>query len=314
MNERKLITIERIIKSGVVNFGRNIWLAIASIAMMAITLTILLFAVVANATFTHSVDDITKKIDVKFYLKDGISDKQRQELIGEVKGLPNVEAVQYKSKSEALKEYQQQNVNNPTLLTAISFTDNPLPASLTIKPKDPNKIEDIRNYLDKPKVKALQSENTDYSADRKAAIDKIIRATHFFEEAGFVGIIVFIVISVLIIFNTIRMTIFNRRDELVIMRLLGASTSYIRGPFIVETVLYGIVAAIISLSICGALFKVASSTLKASTFGLLDITYSNSYFSQHLSAILLLQIATGIIIGAASSALATRRYLRVNRQ
>jgi cell division transport system permease protein len=98
------------------------------------------------------------------------------------------------------------------------------------------------------------------------------------------------------------------------MRLLGASTSYIRGPFIVETVLYGIVAAIISLSICGALFKVASSTLKASTFGLLDITYSNSYFSQHLSAILLLQIATGIIIGAASSALATRRYLRVNRQ
>ena len=314
MNDRRLITIERIIKSGVVNFGRNIWLAIASIAMMAITLTILLFAVVANATFTHSVDDITQKIDVKFYLKDSVTDKQRQELVSNVRSLPNVQSVQYKSKTQALKEYQALNANNPTLLTAISFTDNPLPASLTIKPKDHNKIDDIRNYLDRPQVKSLQSENTDYSADRKAAIDKIIRATHFFEEAGFVGIIVFMIISVLIIFNTIRMTIFNRRDELVIMRLLGASTSFIRGPFIVETVLYGVVAALISLTICGALFKVASSTLKASTFGLLDITYSNSYFSQHLPAILLLQIAIGIIIGAASSAFATRRYLKVNRQ
>jgi len=77
--------------------------------------------------------------------------------------------------------------------------------------------------------------------------------------------------------------------------------------------MYGVVAALVSLAICGALFKVASSTLKASTFGLLDITYSNSYFSQHVGEILLLQVAIGIIIGAASSGFATRRYLRVNR-
>jgi cell division transport system permease protein len=313
MNDRRLITIERIIKSGVVNFGRNIWLAIASMAMMAITLTILLFAIVANATFTHSVDDITRKIDVKFYVKDSVTDRQRSGLVSQVRNLPNVQSVHYISKEEALKQYKEQNANNPTLLTAISLTDNPLPASLTIKPKDPNKIDEIRDFLDKPQNKALQSENTDYSADRKAAIDKIIKATHFFEEAGVIGIIVFMIISVLIIFNTIRMTIFNRRDELVIMRLLGASTSYIRGPFVVETVLYGIVAALVSMTICGALFKIASSTLKASTFGLLDITYSNSYFSGRFGEILLLQIAIGIIIGAASSALATRRYLKVNR-
>src|SRR4051794_7492490 len=155
MNDRRFITIERIIKSGVVNFGRNIWLAIASIAMMAITLTILLFAVVANATFTHSVDDITKKIDVKFYLKDNVNDKQRKELINQVNDLPNVESVIYISKEAALKQYQAVNVDNPTLLTAISLTDNPLPASLTIKPKDPNKIDEIRGYLDRPQVKAL---------------------------------------------------------------------------------------------------------------------------------------------------------------
>ena len=88
----------------------------------------------------------------------------------------------------------------------------------------------------------MQSDPTSYSGDRKAAVDKITSATHFFEEAGIAGIVVFVVISMLIIFNTIRMTIFNRRDELVIMRLLGASPWYIRGPFVVETVLYGAVA------------------------------------------------------------------------
>jgi cell division transport system permease protein len=313
MNGRSLIAFERIIKSGVVNFGRNIWLAVASMAMMAITLTILLFAIVANATFTNSVNDITDKIDIKFFLKDNVSDQQRKDLISNVKGLSNVESVVYISKEAALKQYQQENANNSNLLTAISLTDNPLPASLTIKPRDPNRIDEIRAFLDKPQNKALQSENTDYSADRKTAIDKIIKATHFFEEAGVVGIIVFMVISILIIFNTIRMTIFNRRDELVIMRLLGASTSYIRGPFIVETMLYGVVAALVSIAICGSLFKIASSTLRASTFGLLDITYSNSYFSDRFGEILLLQIAIGIIIGAASSAFATRRYLKVNR-
>ena len=118
----------------------------------------------------------------------------------------------------------------------------------------------------------------------------------------------------LIIFNTIRMAIFNRRDELIIMRLLGASTAFIRGPFIVETMLYGAVAASISLLTCWALFKVASSTLQASSLGLLDIGYSNNYFSRNLLTILTIQILVGILIGAASSSVATRRYLRVNRQ
>src|SRR5581483_11557173 len=281
MNSKRYIAFERIIRYGLVNFGRNLWLAIAAIAMMTITLTILLFAVVANSTFKHSVDSITNKIDVKFYLKDNVTTGQRNNLIKNIQSLPNVQNVTYLDKFHALKEYEQQNANNPSLLSAISLTDNPLPASLTIKPKDPNKIEDIRNFLSQPSVQKYQSENTDYSADRKAAVDKIIKATHFFEQAGLIGIIVFMIISMLIIFNTIRMAIFNRRDELVIMRLLGASTAYIRGPFIVETMLYGAVAAAISLTVCWSLFKVASSTLQASSLGLLDIGYSSRYFSAH---------------------------------
>ena len=313
MNGKRYIAFERIIKYGIVNFGRNLWLSIAAIAMMSITLTIFLFAIVANATFKHSVDNITNKIEVKFYIKDSVTDQQRQKLTRDLNNLHNVQSVTYLDKFHALKEYEKQNANNPSLLQAISLTDNPLPASLTIKPVDPNKIDDIRQYLSQPAVQKYQSENTDYGADRKAAVDKIIKATHFFEQAGLVGIIVFMIISMLIIFNTIRMAIFNRRDELVIMRLLGASTAFIRGPFVVETILQGVAAAVISLAVCGSLFAIASQTLQASSLGLLDISYSDSFFRSHSWQILLLQVGAGIIIGAASSAVATRRYLKLNR-
>ena len=312
-NSRRMITFERIIKNGFTSFGRNIWLAIAAMAMMATTLTILLFAIVTSATLNHTITNLTNGIDISFYLKDSVTTAQRSNLIKDLSKLPNVKSVAYISKDQALKNYLAANPTNPNLRSAVSEIDNPLPASLTIKPVDPNKLSDIQNFLNKPSVTALQSEPTSYSGDRKAAIDNITRATHFFQEAGVVGIIVFIIISILIIFNTIRMTIFNRRDELVIMRLLGASTAFIRGPFVVETMLYGTVAAGVSLIICSALFKVTSSTLQASSLGLLDIKYSDKFFTSHLPAILLLQVGVGILIGAASSLLATRRYLKFHR-
>lgn len=308
---RKFISAERIFKNGFLNFSRNVWLAIAAIAMMTITLTILLFAVIANTTFRHSVTNLTDKIDVKVYLKDDTTAAQRNQLQTAIKKSPNVKSVSYKSKAQALRDYEAASANNTDLLAAISDTDNPLPASIDIKPVDPNQLNQIKDFLDDKAPQRDHIYSISYSGDRKAAIDNITQATHFFQQAGVAGIIVFVLISMLIIFNTIRMAIFNRRDELIIMRLLGASTAYIRGPFVVETMLYGFVAAIISVLACTALFKVASSTLKASSLGLLDIDYSDKYFSSHLLIILTLQIAIGILIGAVSSGVATRRYLRM---
>lgn len=309
----RFITLERIVKNGFIGFGRNVWIAIAAIAMMMITLTILLFAVIANVTFGHTIDNLTRGIDVKVYLRDSISEAQRDQLVSGLKKAENVKSVAYVNKEQALKDYRAANANNPDLLAAISETDNPLPASVLIKPDDPNKLDAIKNHLDKSALNP-QIEYISYSGDRKAAIDNITRATNFLRQAGIIGIVIFIVISIMIIFNTIRMAIFNRRDELVIMRLLGASTAFIRGPFVVETMLYGAVAAILSLAIVGALFAVASSTLQASSLGLLDIDYSGQYFRDRWGLILTGQIAIGILIGAASSAIATRRYLKLQRQ
>ena len=308
--ERRWITLTRIIRTGCINFVRNASLSVAAMAVMVITLTIILFSIIANATFSNTVQQITDRIDVSVYLKDSVTAAQKEQLVSDLKLIENVKSIEYVSKEQALEIYREQNANNSELLVAISQTDNPLPASLSIKPKDPDKITEIKDFLEKPEIQALQSDPTSYSGDRKEAIDKIAHATSFFRKAGIVGVVVFAIISMLIIFNTIRMAIFNRRGELTIMRLLGASTNYIRGPFIVETMLYGIISATVSVVLLNGLFAAASSTLQASSLGLLDINYSYEYFSNHFWLFLTAQIAIGIVIGTVSSLIATRRYLK----
>lgn len=307
---RKMITLTRIINTGLVNFVRNAWLAIAAMAVMTVTLTIVLFSLITNATFANTIAQITDKIDVSVYLQDDISASQRDSFISGIKSLPNVKAVTYLSKDQALANYQKQNAGNEQLLSAISATDNPLPATIQIKPRDLNKIQDIKDYLTKPANLKLQSDEPSYSGDRKAAIDKITHATNILRQVGIFAVLIFAVISVLIIFNTIQMAIFNRRDELTIMRLLGASTWFIRGPFVVENIVYGVFSGIVSVLIIKVLFMLASSALQASSLGLLDINYASEYFNKHMWILLTIQLCVGILIGAASSVVATRRYLK----
>jgi cell division transport system permease protein len=306
----RMTTFVRIIRAGMINFVRNAWLAMAAMAIMVITLTIILFSVIANATFNNTVEQIEDKINISVYLKDSVTEKQRDDFISGLKHLENVEAVNYLSKEDALRAYMEQNKGNEQLLSAINETDNPLPATIQIKPFDLGKIQEIRDFVSKSENKALQSDPMSDSGDRREAIDNITKATHILGRVGIVAVALFAVISVLIIFNTIRMTIFNRRDELQIMRLLGASTSYIRGPFIVETIIYGVISAIVSILIINAIFVTASASLQATSFGLLDISYSQEFFSDHYWLLLAVQLTLGILIGAVSSLIATRRYLK----
>lgn len=307
---RKMITLTRVIKTGIVNFIRNAWLAIAAMAVMVVTLTIVLFSLITNATFANTIAQITDKIDVSVYLKDDVKSSDRDRLISSLKALPNVKEVTYLSKDKVLENYKRQNAGNEQLLSAVSSTDNPLPATIQVQPRDLNKIQDIKNHLSKPENQKLQSDEPSYSGDRKAAIDKITHATNILRQVGIFAVLMFTIISVLIIFNTIQMTIFNRRDELTIMRLLGASTWYIRGPFVVENIVYGIFSAIISIILIKVLFMLAASALQASSLGLLDINYAAEYFNAHIFVLLTIQLGVGILIGAASSIVATRRYLK----
>jgi cell division transport system permease protein len=307
---RKLTTIWRIIHTGIVNFIRNPSLAIAAMAVMVVTLTIILFSLITNATFSNTIQQITNKIDISVYLNDSDTAAQTTQLVSQLKALPNVGSVEYENKAQVLQEYEAENAGNQGLITAIDETNNPLPPTIIIKPINLNKIEGIKDFLVQPNVAALQSVQPSYSGDREEAINKITHATDILREIGVITVVVFAVISALIIFNTIQMAIFNRRDEITIMRLLGASTAYIRGPFVIESSVYGIFSAVFSIALINGLFVATSNALQASSLGLLDINYANAYFDQHFWGLLTVQLMVGIVLGAASSIIATHRYLK----
>jgi cell division transport system permease protein len=308
---RKYVTFMRILHTGVVNFIRNATLAIAAMAVMIVTLTIVLFSLIANATFGNTIQQITNKINVSVYLEDTVTPAQTKKLEAELKKQPNVKSVEYLSKDQVLKQYVAQNANNVTLQQAINETSNPLPATIHVYLNDLNQIRDVEDFLLQSENKKLQtSDSPSYSGNLKEAIDNISHATNILRQIGIIAVAILAIVSALIIINTIQMAIFNRRDEIQIMRLLGASTGYIRGPFIVESAIYGLLSAVLSVLIINSVFVAASSTLQASSLGLLDINYATTYFDSHFWLFLGLQIAIGIMIGTISSVIATRRYLK----
>jgi len=305
-----LINLWRITKTGLQNVLRNATLAVAAVAVMTITLTTILFLFIFNTTFNNTVHQITSKIDISIYLSDNITDAQRISLINQLKGLSEVQSVQYISKQEALILYVKENQGNTALENAIQQTANPLPATIIVKPNDPSKLDQVKAVINKPANLALQSDPTSYSGGLESAINKIARTAVVFREIGITGVIVFAVVSILIIFNTIRMAIFNRRDELTVMRLVGASTWYIRGPYVVESTAYGIISALLSILIVNTIFFTIANSFQANSLGLLNISYTTQYFHRYFWLILLSQLGLGILIGAVSSTLATRRYLK----
>ncbi|NBW29364.1 ABC transporter permease [bacterium] len=309
---RKTNTFKRILKNGAVGFTRNFSLAAAAIAVMSITLTVILFSILASATFNNTISQIRAKVNVSVYLKDGISKSDLNNFTNRLKEQKNVKSISYISKDKALAIYKAENSNNASLMNAVSAINNPLPASIEIIPVDINNIQAIKTFIDQDKYSALidPQAGTSYSGDRKQAIDKIANATKIIKEAGAAAVAIFSFVSVIIIFNTIRMAIFNRRDEIKIMRLLGANKSYIHGPFVVEGIIYGLMSGLISMLVIYILFAGSANTLQATSFGLLDISYAENYFKSNLFIITLIQLGVGMFIGAISSAVATRRYLK----
>ena len=154
---------------------------------------------------------------------------QTDDLLKDLEALPNVKSIQYLSKQDALKEYAKQNAGNQSLIIAANLSGNPIPATVRIKPVDLNKLEEIKTYLSKGEIKKLQTKGSpSYSGDRKKAIDNITHATNVLRKVGIAAVGVFAIISALIIFNTIQMAIFNRRDEIPIERLLELAGVYPR--------------------------------------------------------------------------------------
>lgn len=306
---RFLISTSRVFRTGTKNFIRNSWLSTAATAIMFVTLIVVSMTFVANMTFSEAIRNLTAKIDVSVYLKDSVKKADRDRFMAELREQPNVRNVEYKSKEDALAQYREDNKNDLELLNAVSLAENPLPATITVQTNDPNKIQEIAAVINTDENKALQSDEPSYSGDRKQAIDRIISLADFLRNSGVVASIVFAVISTLIIFNTIRMAIFNRRDEIEIMKLIGASKWYIRGPFVVEASLYGLIAGIVTIVCVGLLLDTQSANIAQY---IPEIMYTRDYVAAHQVVIALAVAGVGILIGVVSSMLATQRYLKMH--
>ena len=301
-----MVTVGRIFKAGLRNFMRNAWLSTAATAVMTVTLTIVLSSFIANNALTATIKGIVNKIDVSIYLKDSATKEQIDQLQDRLAKVDNVASVRYVSKLDALERYREQNKNNKKLLEAVTEEDNPLPASLEVKAKDPKKLEPIEQVVNERDVKPLVSEFS-YEGDRKATIDRIISASNFIRTAGLVSSIIFVIISILIIFNTIRMAIFTRREEIEIMKLVGATKWFIRGPFLFEAGLYGAIAAVLAMLMCYSL--VVAGGPRLATY--IDVDSVIALFKNNPITILLAELAIGVMIGVTSSLLAMARYLKL---
>lgn len=302
----RLITLWRAAQAGARNFFRNGWLNTAATAVMTVTLTLILTAVIINLALNDTLKDVTQKIDIAIFFEEGVSQEDIEAIDTELKRFDNVVSTAYVDKKEALRRYREQNKNNPELLEAVNEAENPLPTSLEVRVKNLDNIEPIVAITEKSEFEEL-IQDTNFEEDRRKTIERIGSFKAFLTRAGIVGSSIFAVIAVLIIFNTIRMAIFSRREELEIMRLIGATNGFIRGPFMFEAMLDGLIAAVITLILGYGLVFIAGPKLLA----YVDFSNTLAFFEQYWTYTALFTIMLGLLIGIVSSRLATARYLKL---
>jgi cell division transport system permease protein len=306
MKSSRLVTVWRICQAGTRNFFRNAWLSMAAIAVMTVMLTVILNAFIINVALNDTLADVTKKIDIAVFFKEGVTAEQVLPLQEDIKRDSNITSVFYVSKTEALKRYREQNKNSPELLEAVNEQENPLPTSLEIQVKDLKRIDPLIETTRKPEYSQIVSD-TSLGEDRQKTVQRIANVKAFLLKAGVVASAIFATIAVLIIFNTIRMAIFSRGEEISIMRLVGATNGYIRGPFLFESMLDGVIAGVITLVITYVVLFIGAPKLLSYVNFSQTITLFETYWTLVGLATLLL----GMLVGVASSALAMVRYLKL---
>lgn len=297
---------KRIIKSGWRNFWRTRWVAGATIGVMVVTLAVITSLILISVLTSALTRDLENKVDISAYFKTDAGEEDILTLKARLETFDEVSSVIYVSRDEALRIFKTKHGDNPTLLQSLQeIGSNPLSASLNIKAADPTNYESIANFLEGPTNAAIIDKVN--FRQNQLVIEKLSRITFVIKRMGVISSIVLTVIAILVTFNTVRLALFNAREEISIMRLVGASNWYIRGPFLIEGALYGIFAAFITLVIIiPALFYLSPRI--NSFLPEIDIF---SYFVGNLAVIFLIQLGVGVFIGVVSSFIAIRRYLRV---
>lgn len=310
-HRRQWVTFMRMCRYGINNFTRNAWLTLAATAVMTITLFVIFSSVVARQVLVDTVTSLRDSVNMSIYVTTDIEDAAVEQIRTDLEALDSVLEVAYITPEQARENFVQDNRNDPETLDAVKEASNRFPGTFNIKVENINDTSELAAFVETNEtVKANLDPARDpsFAGERRDAIQKIADTAQFALQVGVVTSIVFVGMSMLIIFNTIRMAIFNRREEIQMMKLIGAERSFIRGPFVVEAIVYGFFAAILASGLGYALLQLVAPSLREAEVTIQPTLDASVYYA---GFILLGMIIIGAIIGIVSSLLATRRYLKV---
>jgi cell division transport system permease protein len=301
--------VRRMVRAGFVGFWRSAYVSLASVFVIAVALFVIGATMFLDQLLGTSLQSLQSKVDINVYFVPDAPQEEIDAIRNAVSALPDVASVKYTSREEALAEYRARNQNDEIAMQALSELDeNPLGANLAIQARETSQYESIALFLDEKRDQATSNpviDEVNY-ARNKESIDTLTNIIGAVERAGFVIMISLVVVSILITFNTIRLAIYTAREEISIMRLVGASNMFIRGPFMLQGVMYGFVAGVLSLlTFYPLLMWLGPKTEAFFEFNLF------TYFVTNFGYIFLVLVGIGVVLGLVSSILAVARYLRV---
>jgi len=304
------INFKRIVHSGFTNFWRNGIVSLSAVLIMFITLFIIAITLFSSALLKHTLASLQDKVDVNINMLITANEPDILNLKTSLEKLPEVEQVEYVSRDQALENYKERHKDDERILSALDELDeNPLGAALNIRAKDPRYYESVQTFLDQNQPAGGQNtiiENVNF-AQKKQAIDRLTTIIDAGQQFGIVITIIFVLLSILITLNTIRLAIFISKDEIHLMNMVGAEHGYISGPFVVTGALYGVVSAFFVLVLLYPITYFIGPRIAPVFFDMNLFSYYISNFGQ----MFLIIFFSGIFIGAISSFLAINRYLKV---
>ena len=304
----------RIVKYGTKGFGRNIWLSTAATVVMAITLIILFITIVASVILTNTAEMMKDKIDITVYFKPNTSAEILEQLTDTIKQDSNIKSVETSTSEEEYEKFLQENANSDEVLNILdeemkALMIGKMQSTMRIKVYNVDDLSSIKTIVEDDELfkKYTDKEKVPTYDVNQAEIATITSWAKIARTGGIILAAVFLVISILIIFSTIRMAIFSRREEIYMMKLVGADKSFIRGPFLVEAEICGIIAGVAAATISYFGFRFLSPRLMG--YGIDVGSINNILESNKLILVFLVFIASGILIGRISARLAVSKYL-----
>jgi cell division transport system permease protein len=303
--------LKRILRTGFFNFWRDTTVTLASVLIMTVTLLVIGLISFSSAILDTTLNELKNKIDINVTFITSAKEEDILNIKHSVESLPEVLLVTYVSRDEALALFKERHSSDQAILSALDeLGENPLGGVLNIRAMDPSQYASVAEFLEGDNVLSSAGfpiiDRVNYFQN-KIAIDRLTKVIASADWLGFVAMLFLGVISVLIALNTIRLTIYLARDEISVMRLVGASTTYIRGPFVVVGVIYGVVAGVLTLLLLLPITYWLGGATKDFFVGFNLF----SYYLRHFLEIAFIIIASGVFIGALSSTLAIRKYLKV---